>query len=65
MQTVNHATAARMIAALLASVDKTGAPVQIVDPGRHRAVLISIDTWRQLCEALSIPDETIEHEQDF
>ncbi|MBZ0059603.1 MULTISPECIES: hypothetical protein [unclassified Leclercia] len=65
MQTVNHATAARVIAALLANVDKYGVPVQIVNPGRHRAVLINIDTWRQLCEALNIPDETQEHEYDF
>ena len=65
MLTINHATAARTIAALLANVDKSDVPVQIVDPGRHRAVLISLKTWRQLCEALNIPDETKDHEQDF
>ncbi|MJS61835.1 hypothetical protein DOC35_19320 [Salmonella enterica subsp. enterica] len=65
MQTIDHATAARTIAALLANVDKSGVPVQIVDPGRHRAILISVDSWRQLCEALNITDETKDHEQTF
>ncbi|HGA8480935.1 TPA: hypothetical protein ACITN2_004360 [Salmonella enterica subsp. enterica serovar Virchow] len=65
MQTIDHATAARKIAAILANVDISGEPVQIVDPGRHSAILISLDTWRQLCESLNIPDETKDHEQDF
>lgn len=58
MRSLDHATAARNIAVLLAEVDRSGEPVKIVDPGRHEGVLISLRTWQALSFALELQNET-------
>lgn len=51
MRVIDHASAARMLGALMDEARKTHAPIKIVDPGRNTSILMSFEEYQILTMA--------------